>query len=521
MRIATITRTVPQGLRRILFVVVMLAVAVLPRLLWASIAPLGSDEGWWLLGAKNMLLHKVWTLRYYETLSQSPVSTYLLYLWQAVAGIGILRGRVLMLALALWQLLAYFLLVRARSGALAALVSLALVALLFPVLSLSAMVYTEPLVMSFSLAALLLANSKRRWARLASAICVALAVGTKVTEMWVLPVAMALAFSSSPAPVAERRRDALIMVVASLVLAAATYGISYVTQPETFWLTWHRYYVYEFQSRTHNLGGSLASLLWIGKQVLPGLPAAAAALYAAARSFRAQGSGKHYHDIGPPALWLAATSLTSCAFSGGRHWRLYAVFWPLCWLIAAGIGMLREHAPVQRPLRRLVALAYVAGTLSWFGVLSARQILAAPKTVADELAICAWASQHVQPGERVLAAAYLGANLASPAYDLYDIAIPDRQGRALPVYQEFYSAVAGDWQASASQLLHDLDVTWVVVDDREWMTWAERLGYADELEGFLDSNAVEIISLPGAQVWRYPEPASSPALQDGSGSGAK
>jgi len=283
------------------------------RAFWAFTAGFTSDEGWWTIGAKNMLLHRTVTLARWETLSQSPVSTALFYLWQWAAGIGVAKVRILMLVLALWQLVAFYLLVKRWEGCSVAVFALLLVGLQFLLVIRSAGVYLEPVAMSLSLLALVLAASEKRWLLAAAGVFLGLTLCTNVTEAWAVAVSLIFACLQAGADHRKRWPNVRLLLIACLLTGLAVYGFAYIMSPENFSLTW-RTYLFEKVGRSGlaTWSGLLINVWSLIKQTLPFGAAFAALIYMSqSRALRRTFDTRDLKRLLIPILWLAAFFLIS------------------------------------------------------------------------------------------------------------------------------------------------------------------------------------------------------------------
>jgi hypothetical protein len=461
----------------------IIALTTILHFIFARSIDFRTDEGWWTLGAKNMLVHHVRLLRFWETVSQAPIATFMLYAWQALVGFGISNSRTFIIILTAIQGVCLLILVTRKDGPLEAALVLLYLAFEPMVQSLSFSVYLEPIAAIFNTSALLLLLSPDKTARRLAFIPIVFGLGTKVTEMW---ISMFCLFLIALTEEKERKKEYGLVLLISSVLVAALYGIIYSFRPEIFVSTWSQFFhataadpmlEASWISRT-----AMVSWWFLRQNIVAAL--FIVTIFFMRKQIPAAATERDEPNSFVPVAWFLLSVVVALATSGGRAWRFYGVFFPLGWIFAREAAWLvRNYSNLTSPHRQVLA---ILGILSFLapGASMVRQFHAVWGELRKSEDVIAWANTHVETSDVAVAPAYLGANFRFPTLDLRDI--NDSSDRFLPDSEE----------------LAQYRISYAFCDQREWLLWAKRGGYTKDLERFLTQDFKKVLTIDSTEIWQ-------------------
>jgi 4-amino-4-deoxy-L-arabinose transferase-like glycosyltransferase len=453
--------------------------AALLRLAWPGSWPeVLPDEGLWTSSAKNFFLFGDWFMDERTHVFLSPIFHALSLLSFAILGPSIAAARVVSGVAGTLSVWILYRLVRRLSGR----ADLALGAAVFLgvnefMVNLSRQAMTEPLQLAFVLASAWLLSAGNRRHAAAGALLLALGLLTKVN---LLPVAVALAIHQAfPRwegwlPKAADGRRAALFLAGSLALAGLGYALLWQLSPERF------VSAFGFALGPEVIEPGTQPVVQVGRLGLdPELVARTILaifrdspfLMVLATVGVALSLGSKPRGIELFGPWLAVGGVAQLlqVYQPTRYF--YLLTPPLCFFAAHAVYSLTLEVRPGRPRAPTLALgAYLAFNVPFV-------VLNAVANPASKIAtLRGWVSEHVEDGDRILAASYLCTDLPQRAYGHYHLA------------------------GSPAELLESIEtyrIDWVIQDDQEWKP---------ELRAILDERFPEAARLPFGRVYRVPRP---------------
>ena len=346
---------------------------------WLFDGAMYTDEGWWGSAAIRAHLSGNWYLPGdYNPAPAAPIWPFLEWILFFFTGVSVTAARGLAVAFFFANLLLSYLLLRASGPRWVALVALSLMVTSPFLYAFSRLAILEPMLMTFTLAALNLAVRLPRlrrpvWVSVAIGLLFTLMILTKTSAVFLLP---ALGWAIL-LPLWKNRKLALRCALSAAASSAVTFGLWMTLVVSSGMLREFRNFFSmnrfsrpkEFYLQLHHLLGVFHTA-WMADHIL--IPLAALVLLGATWTWRSAWGRKLLLDpVFGASVWAVAGYVLYMTYNDNHPPRYFAVVAVFCFLVVAqGAGaLLSQTAPPQesdtkQDPKRLTASAMVRQPLT-------------------------------------------------------------------------------------------------------------------------------------------------------------